>query len=187
MSKFPTGKKSSITAETALPVAVGEEDNDIYFKGKKTTGSRYLSETNVGEIDKAKHFRRVVITFGTFDLFHHGHLNIIEQCRKYGTYVVCGVSSDALNYEKKQKYPAIDEVNRMKVVAAIKGVDEVFLEESLELKAEYCKQFGANVLIMGDDHVFEYDEQCGDVVDCIYVARTKGISTTDIKNSIKQT
>lgn len=159
-------------------------DNHIYHTGSETTGDDYLVSKNIGCINDNGKFKRTVITFGTFDLFHHGHLNIIEQCRKYGTYVVVGVSSDKLNYEKKGKYPAISEDNRMKVVLAIKGVDEVFLEESLELKPEYCKKYGANVLIMGDDHLYEYDELCENVCDCVYIARTTGISTTDIKESI---
>ena len=75
---------------------------------------------------------KTVITFGTYDLFHYGHLRIIQRARQLGDRLVVGVSSDALNYSKKAEYPAVSQEHRMAVVKAINGVDEVFLEESLE-------------------------------------------------------
>ena len=82
---------------------------------------------------------KTVITFGTYDLFHYGHLRIIQRARQLGDRLVVGVSSDALNYSKKAEYPAVPQDHRMAVVKAINGVDEVFLEESLEKKPEYCR------------------------------------------------
>ena len=79
-----------------------------------------------------------VITFGTYDLFHFGHLRIIQRAMALGDRLVVGVSSDALNYEKKRQTPAVCEEQRMALVAALAGVSEVFLEESLEKKADYC-------------------------------------------------
>ena len=81
---------------------------------------------------------RTVITFGTYDLFHYGHLRIIERAAKQGDRLIVGVSSDALNYKKKQVYPAVKEEQRMAIIASMKAVSEVFLEESLDLKKEYC-------------------------------------------------
>jgi len=125
-----------------------------------------------------------VITFGTYDLFHYGHLRILERSAAKGDRLVVGVSSDALNWSKKQKVPAIPDTQRMAIVAALDCVDEVFLEESLELKKEYCQQYGADVLVMGDDHLNEYNEMLEGICECEYLARTDGVSSTMLKEKI---
>lgn len=127
---------------------------------------------------------RTVITFGTYDLFHFGHLRILQRSATYGDRLVVGVSSDALNYSKKQKFPAIGQEQRMAIVAALECVDEVFLEDSLELKKDYCIQHGADVLVMGDDHLNEYNEMLEGVCDCEYLPRTDGVSSTMIKQHL---
>jgi glycerol-3-phosphate cytidylyltransferase len=102
----------------------------------------------------------IVITFGTFDLFHIGHLNILKKCREYKTNnnkVIVGVSSDKLNENKKNKIPITKLSDRIEIIKNIKGVHEVFIEESLEKKREYCLKYNADVLIMGDDHVGRFD------------------------------
>ena len=94
----------------------------------------------------------IVITFGTFDLFHIGHLNIIKKCKNYkdgNNKVIVGLSSDKFNFEKKNKYPIIPLNNRMEIVKNLKDVEEVFIEESLEKKRENCLKYNADVLIMG--------------------------------------
>ena len=94
---------------------------------------------------------KVVITFGTFDLLHLGHLRLLERARALGDKLVVGVSSDALNMKKKDRTPVMCQEHRMAIVAALRCVDEVFLEESLELKQQYIKEHNATVLTMGDD------------------------------------
>lgn len=71
----------------------------------------------------------IVITIGTFDLFHIGHLNMINRCKKYGDKLIVGISTDKLNYSKKNRYPIINEKNRMEIVKNLKAVDEVFLRK----------------------------------------------------------
>lgn len=127
---------------------------------------------------------KTIITFGTFDLFHIGHLNILERARKLGDKLLVGISSDNLNFTKKGFYPIQEQNNRMKIVSAIKYVDQVFLEESLELKREYIKIYNADILVMGDDWLNAFDF-CKDLCDVIYLERTKEISTTDIKEIIR--
>lgn len=122
-----------------------------------------------------------VITFGTFDLFHIGHLNILKRCKEHGTYLIVGVSSDELNKSKGKK-SVIPLNERIKIVESIKYVDEVFVEESLEKKNDYIKQYNANLLIMGDDWKNKFDW-----VSCNtkYLERTPDISTTELKDKIK--
>lgn len=125
-----------------------------------------------------------VITFGTFDLFHIGHLNILKRAKDLGDYLIVGVSTDQLNYNKKKKYPIYNENDRKEIVKSIKYVDETFFEESLELKREYIKKYNADILVMGKDWQGKFDF-CSDLCKVIYLKRTEGISTSEIKTTIK--
>ena len=78
-----------------------------------------------------------VITFGTFDVFHVGHLRVIQRAASFGDRLVVGVSADELNLRKKGRLPVFSQGERLEIVAALKPVDEVFVEESLELKRDY--------------------------------------------------
>jgi glycerol-3-phosphate cytidylyltransferase len=128
---------------------------------------------------------RTVITFGTFDVFHVGHLRMIQRAASYGDRLVVGVSADELNRRKKDRDPVFGEDERLAIVAALKPVDEVFLEESLELKRDYILKYGADVLVMGDDWAGRFDE-FNDVCQVIYLARTPAISTTALIEKIAQ-
>jgi glycerol-3-phosphate cytidylyltransferase len=121
-----------------------------------------------------------VITFGTFDLFHVGHLNLLRRAKQLGDYLIVGVSTDKLNYSKKKRLPIFSEPDRV----SIKYVDETFLEESLELKPHYIKKFSADILVMGDDWQGKFDF-CKCICRVVYLKRTEGISTTEIKSGIK--
>ncbi|MFC6152892.1 adenylyltransferase/cytidyltransferase family protein [Nocardioides yefusunii] len=123
--------------------------------------------------------RRTVITFGTFDVFHLGHLRILERAAAHGDRLVVGVSSDALNMKKKGRNPVFSEAERVAILSAMRMVDTVFVEESLELKRDYIKEFGAHVLVMGDDWAGRFDE-FKDICDVVYLPRTPAISTTAI-------
>ncbi len=127
---------------------------------------------------------RRIITFGTFDVFHAGHLRILERARKLGDYLLVGVSTDALNYAKKGRNAFYNQTERMEIISAIRYVDEVFLEESLELKRHYIKTYKANVLVMGDDWVGKFDE-FRDICRVEYLRRTPSISTTAVIEKIR--
>lgn len=128
---------------------------------------------------------RRVITFGTFDVLHLGHLRLLERASKLGDTLIVGVSTDALNYRKKQRYPIYSEHDRATLIASMRYVDEVFLEESLDLKREYIVQHAANVLVMGDDWKGRFDF-CQDLCEVVYLERTPSISTTEIIEVIRQ-
>ncbi len=126
---------------------------------------------------------RTVITFGTFDVFHVGHLRVIERAAELGDRLVVGVSADALNVRKKGRAPVFSEGERLAIVGALKVVDEVFVEESLELKRDYLTRHGADVLVMGDDWAGRFDE-FGDICEVVYLPRTPAISTTALIEKI---
>jgi glycerol-3-phosphate cytidylyltransferase len=122
---------------------------------------------------------RRIITFGTFDLFHFGHVNVLRRARALGDWLVVGVSSDELNAHKKGRRPYFSLEERLAIVGDHRFVNEVFVEESLELKADYIRQHRANVLVMGDDWKGRFDHY-GSLCDVIYLPRTPEISSTQI-------
>ncbi len=127
--------------------------------------------------------RTTVITFGTFDVFHVGHLRVIERAAAFGDRLVVGVSADALNERKKGRLPVFSEAERLAIVAALKPVDEVFVEESLERKREYITTYAADVLVMGDDWAGRFDD-LRDICRVEYLPRTPAVSTTAIIEKI---
>src|SRR6476469_7098276 len=129
---------------------------------------------------------RTVITFGTFDVFHVGHLRVIGRGAALGDRLVVGVSADALNLRKNCREPVFSQAERLAIVAALKPVDEVFVEESLELKRDYILQHHADVLVMGDDWSGRFDE-FRDICEVVYLPRTPAISTTALIEKISAT
>lgn len=125
-----------------------------------------------------------VITFGTFDVFHVGHVKILERAAALGTELIVGVSTDALNFSKKQRYPVYEQSQRAYIINSLKFVSDVFFEESLELKREYIKRHKADILVMGDDWRGKFDE-FNDICKVVYLDRTPSISTTEIIEIVK--
>jgi glycerol-3-phosphate cytidylyltransferase len=126
----------------------------------------------------------VVITFGTFDVFHVGHVNIFKRAKGYGSRLIVGVSSDELNIQKKGRAPIYSLKSRMEIIESIKYVDEAFVEESLDLKRRYILDNKADVLVMGNDWEGAFD-QFKDICQVHYLPRTPSISTTEIIEVIK--
>jgi glycerol-3-phosphate cytidylyltransferase len=125
-----------------------------------------------------------VITFGTFDVFHVGHLRLLERAASYGDSLIVGVSTDDLNVAKKGRAPVYPQQERLAIVKALKCVSEAFFEESLELKGGYIKRYNAEVLVMGDDWQGKFDEFC-DLCEVVYLPRTPAISTTEVIEKIR--
>ena len=122
---------------------------------------------------------RTVITFGTFDVLHVGHIRVLKRAAEYGDRLVVGVSADELNIAKKGRSPVFTQQERLEIVGSLKMVDEVFVEESLEKKRDYIVEHGADVLVMGDDWAGKFD-WVSDVCEVVYLERTPAISTTAI-------
>lgn len=129
-----------------------------------------------------------VITFGTFDMFHYGHLKMLQRCKSYkgcDNILIVGVSSDKLNYSKKQRKPIINLFERREIVKNIKCVDDVFTEHSLEDKLKYCQFYNADVMIIGDDHKGRFDFLREYGIEVEYLSRTDSISTTALIEKIQ--
>ncbi len=126
-----------------------------------------------------------IITFGTYDLLHVGHIRILERAAKLGDYLIVGVSSDELNIAKKGRAPVYSTADRVEIIQSIRCVDKVFVEHSLEDKGKYIQEAGADILVMGDDWAGKFDE-FKDICEVMYLPRTEGISTTHYIETISE-
>jgi glycerol-3-phosphate cytidylyltransferase len=127
-----------------------------------------------------------VITFGTFDVLHVGHIRVLNRAAELGERLVVGVSSDQLNFSKKGRNPVFTEDERVEIVSNLKVVDAVFVEQSLEQKREYVVEHGADILVMGDDWAGKFDF-LSDICKVVYLPRTPSVSTTAIIEHITTT
>ena len=125
-----------------------------------------------------------VITYGTFDLIHHGHINILRRAKAMGDYLIVALSTDEFNAGKgKEVYYAYEE--RKQILEAIKYVDEVIPETRWEQKVDDVVKNGVAVFVIGEDWKGKFDflkPYC----EVVYLPRTEGISTTQIKNDLKK-
>jgi glycerol-3-phosphate cytidylyltransferase len=124
-----------------------------------------------------------VITYGTFDLLHVGHINLLRRAKALGDYLVVVVSTDEFNKLKNKTayYPYED---RKKILEAIKYVDEVLPENTWEQKIDDVKNNNIDIFVMGDDWKGKFDF-LKDYCEVVYLSRTEGISTTKIKSDLK--
>jgi len=126
----------------------------------------------------------IIITFGTFDLLHIGHIKILERAKSLGDKLIVGVSTDKFSIEKKNRKPIYSETDRKTILESLKFVDEVFFEESFEKKREYIKNHNADIFVMGNDWEGRFDEY-NDVCIVKYFERTPSISTTQLIEQFK--
>ncbi|WP_077706354.1 glycerol-3-phosphate cytidylyltransferase [Virgibacillus dokdonensis] len=123
-----------------------------------------------------------VITYGTFDLLHMGHINLLRRAKEYGDYLIVAISADEFNALKgKKAYYTFEQ--RKAILEAIKYVDEVIPEYTWEQKIEDVKKHNIDVFLMGDDWEGKFDF-LKDYCEVIYLPRTVGISTTKIKTDL---
>ena len=121
--------------------------------------------------------KRVVLTYGTFDLFHVGHLNLLTRLRALGDKLVVAVSTDEFN-KGKGKQTIIPYADRAAIVAGLKVVDEVIPEESWDQKVRDIQSHNVDVFGMGHDWTGKFDE-LEEFCEVVYLPRTEGISSTD--------
>lgn len=127
---------------------------------------------------------RKVITYGTFDLLHTGHINILRRAKEFGDYLIVAISSDEFNEGKgKKAYYSFEQ--RKAILEAIRYVDEVIPEHTWEQKVDDVIKHDIDVFVMGDDWKGQFDflqEHC----EVVYLPRTVGISTTKIKKDLNK-
>lgn len=125
-----------------------------------------------------------VLTYGTYDLLHYGHLNLLKRCKDLGDELIVGVSSDEFN-EQKGKNSFLNFEERVNLVESIKFVDKVIKENSWEQKIDDIKRFNIDIFVMGDDWKGKFD-YLKPYCEVVYLPRTIGISTTLLKEVISK-
>ncbi len=127
-----------------------------------------------------------VITYGTFDLLHYGHINLLRRAKELGDYLVVALSTDEFNWDEKQKKCYFSYEKRKQLLEAIRYVDLVIPEESWEQKVTDVKEYHIDTFVMGDDWSGKFDFiQEKTEAEVVYLARTPEISTTQIKKDLK--
>ena len=125
-----------------------------------------------------------VITYGTFDLLHYGHINLLRRAKEQGDYLIVALSTDEFNWNEKQKKCYFTYEQRKKLLEAIRYVDLVIPEENWEQKVSDVQEFRVDTFVMGDDWEGKFDF-LKDYCEVVYLSRTPEISTTQIKQELK--
>lgn len=126
-----------------------------------------------------------VITYGTYDLFHHGHVNILKRAKELGDYLIVGISTDEFNEIEKHKDTYFTYEQRKMVIESLKFVDEVIPENDWEQKIKDVQKYDIDVFVIGDDWKGKFDflkEYC----EVVYLERTPGVSSTKMKHDLHE-
>ena len=132
---------------------------------------------------------KIGYTTGVFDMFHIGHLNILRRAKQQCDYLIVGVTTDALCYERKKKYPIICEEERLAIVEAIRFVDLVVKLENMD-KLQVVKEYRADVVFVGSDwkgsaEWHRYESEFASIgCDTVYLEHTEGISSTVLRDRL---
>lgn len=127
-----------------------------------------------------------VITYGTFDLLHYGHINLLKRAKDLGDYLIVGLSTDEFNLQK-DKISYFDYQQRKILLESIRYVDLVIPEISWEQKREDVKKYYADIFVIGYDWEGKFDFLKDEGVEVVYLPRTEEISTTQIKEDLNKT
>ena len=127
---------------------------------------------------------RRVITYGTFDLLHYGHINLLRRAKELGDYLVVALSTDEFNEKEKGKRTYFSYDQRKRMLEAIRYVDLVIPEENWEQKTDDVRDLRIDVFVMGDDWAGKFDFLKDAGVEVVYLPRTPEISTTQIKKDL---
>ena len=127
---------------------------------------------------------RRVITYGTFDLLHYGHINLLRRARELGDYLIVALSTDEFNWEQKKKRCYFTYEERKLLLESIRYVDLVIPETCWEQKRSDMHEYHIDTFLMGDDWAGKFDDLRQEGVEVVYLPRTPEISTTQIKSDL---
>ena len=125
-----------------------------------------------------------VITYGTFDLLHYGHINLLRKAKSLGDYLIVGLSTDEFNNKDKNKECYFDYENRKSLLDAVRYVDLVIPEKNWEQKISDIQKHNVDLFVIGDDWEGKFDYLKDFGIEVVYLSRTKEISTSKIKNDL---
>lgn len=126
-----------------------------------------------------------IITYGTFDMLHYGHINLLRRAKERGDYLIVALSTDEFNWNSKQKRTYFSYEKRKQLLEAIRYVDLVIPEKSWDQKVSDIKLYQVDEFVMGDDWQGKFDFVADETsAEVIYLERTPEISTTQIKQDL---
>lgn len=137
-----------------------------------------------------KHYK-IGYTTGTYDMFHIGHLNILRRAKEMCDHLIVGVTTDELNYNRKHKYPIINESERLEIINSIRYVDEAILQTNMD-KVSAVHRIGADVVFVGSDWKgtpawISYESELKKIgCDVIYLDHTDGISSSILREKLNE-
>lgn len=156
-------------------------------RNKKMEMQKYALEINFENTifrNKRGTGMKRVITYGTFDLLHYGHINLLKRAKALGDYLVVAISTDDFNWKEKQKKCYFNYEQRRALVEAVRYVDLVIPEESWEQKKTDVHEYHIDTFVIGDDWKGKFDFLKNEGCEVVYLSRTPEISTTQIKNDL---
>ena len=124
-----------------------------------------------------------IITYGTYDLLHYGHVNLLKRARELGDYLIVALSTDEFNRKEKNKECYFSYEERKALLESLRYVDLVIPEESWDQKRDDIAKNNVDILVMGDDWLGRFDD-LKDICEVVYLSRTPEISTTKIKRDL---
>ena len=127
-----------------------------------------------------------VITYGTFDLLHYGHINLLRRAKSLGDYLIVGLSTDEFNNKEKNKECYFDYENRKLFLDAVRYVDLVIPEKNWEQKISDIQKYNVDLFVIGDDWEGKFDYLKDFGVEVVYLPRTKEISTSKITDDLNR-
>lgn len=145
---------------------------------------RSISEPIRSAAGRNKILKRI-ITYGTFDLLHYGHISLLKRAKALGDYLIVALSTDEFNWNMKRKKCYFSYVQRKQLLEAIRYVDLVIPEESWEQKKRDVHEYHIDTFAIGDDWKGRFDFLKDEGVEVVYLSRTPEISTSQIKSDIK--
>lgn len=123
---------------------------------------------------------KTILTYGTFDLLHYGHIEFLEKAKSMGDRLIVGLSSDEFNkFKGKTSFYSFE--IRKKMLSAIKYVDEIFIQNSFEQKTDDIKKYKVDILVSSEDWLGKYD-YLKTLCEVVYLKRTPEISTSKLKS-----
>ena len=126
-----------------------------------------------------------VITYGTYDMLHYGHINLLRRAKELGDYLIVALSTDEFNWNEKHKKCYFSYEQRKQLLESIRYVDLVIPEENWEQKRSDIHKYDIDVFVMGDDWQGKFD-YLKDLCEVVYFPRTPEVSTTQIKRDLKE-
>jgi glycerol-3-phosphate cytidylyltransferase len=127
-----------------------------------------------------------VITYGTFDLLHYGHINLLRRAKALGDYLIVALSTDEFNLKEKNKICYFTYEQRKELLEAIRYVDLVIPENNWKQKITDAHEYHVDTFVIGDDWEGKFDFLKDEGVEVVYLPRTPEISTTQIKNDLNK-